>query len=150
MNSEKEKPKDIFIDTNIAKNFTNPFDPEYKKLVLWLRDKGTWVVNQKLLVEYGRTNQTIFVLINELQKQGRIVKYEKPDLDAIPFKKSYQKKLKSNSEDWTHLKTIWLSVRKIGIIIDRRLRDDVNSSPLQSGIQPTAVSRPQEIDYENI
>jgi len=150
MGSEKEKPKDIFIDTNIAKNFTNPLDPKYKKLVLWLRDKGTWVVNQKLLVEYGRTNQTIFVLINELQKQGRIVEYGKPELDAIPFKKAYQKKLKSNSEDWTHLKTIWLSVRKIGIIIDSGLRDDVNDSPLQSGIQPTAVSRPQDIDYKNL
>jgi len=28
--------KDIFIDNNIAKNFTNPLDGEYKKLVQWL------------------------------------------------------------------------------------------------------------------
>lgn len=150
MDSEKEKTKDIFIDTNVAKNFINPLDPEYKKLVLWLRNEGTWIVNQKLLVEYGRTNQTILVLINELQKQGRIIKYEKSELDAIKFKKTYQKNLKSNSEDWVHLKTVWLSVRKIGIIIDSGLRDDVNNSPLQSGIQPKAVSRPQNIDYENL
>ncbi len=142
--------KDIFIDTNIAKNFSNPLDPEYKKLILWLRNKGTWVVNQKLLVEYGRTNQTILVLINELQKVNRLKKYEKSELDTIIFKKSYEKKLSSNNEDWTHLKTIWLSVRKIGIIIDIGLRDDVNSSSLQNGIQPTAVSRPQDIDYENL
>lgn len=148
---ENEPPiKDIFIDTNIAKNFSNPLDPEYKKLILWLRNTGTWVVNQKLLVEYGRTNQTILVLINELQKVNRLKKYEKAELDTIVFKKSYQKKLSSNDEDWTHLKTIWLSVRKIGIIIDVGLRDDVNSSPLQNGIQPTAVSRPQDIDYENL
>jgi len=46
MDSAKDIQKDIFIDTNIAKNFTNPLDPEYKKLVFWLRNKGTWVVNQ--------------------------------------------------------------------------------------------------------
>jgi hypothetical protein len=28
--------KDIFIDNSIAKNFANPLDPEYKKLVAWL------------------------------------------------------------------------------------------------------------------
>jgi len=28
--------KDIFIDNNVAKNFSNPADPEYKKLIKWL------------------------------------------------------------------------------------------------------------------
>jgi hypothetical protein len=142
--------KDIFIDTNIAKNFKNPIDPEYKKLLAWLRTSGVWVVNQKLLVEYGRTNQTILVLINELQKQGRLVKVEKSELDSIKFRKAYKKSLKSNGEDWVHLKTIWLSVRKIGIVIDNGLREDVNSSPIRDGIQPRAVARPEQIDYENL
>lgn len=142
--------KDIFIDTNIAKNFKNPIDPEYKKLLLWLRTSGVWVVNQKLLVEYGRTNQTILVLINELQKQGRLVKFEKAQLESKKFKKVYERNLKSNSEDWVHLKTIWLSVRKIGIVIDNGLRDDVNNSPIREGIQPIAVARPEQIDYENL
>ncbi len=138
-----EDQKDIFIDTNIAKNFKNPADPEYKKLLEWLFREGVWVVNQKLLVEYGRTNQNIFFLISELQKQGRLKKFEKSDLDKIKFKKSYEKGLQSNNEDWIHLKTIWLSVRKIGIIIDNGLRNDIYNSPLQDGIQPRAVSRPQ-------
>jgi hypothetical protein len=141
--------KDIFIDTNIAKNFTNPIDPEYKKLIRWLREEGVWIVNQKLLVEYGRTNQNIAVLTNELNKRGRLRKFEKGELEEIKFTKTYQNKLNSNGEDWVHLKTIWLSVRKIGIIIDEGLRKDVNQSPRQNGIQPCAVSRPEYIDYEN-
>lgn len=28
--------KDIFIDNNIASKFSNPLDPEYKKLIKWL------------------------------------------------------------------------------------------------------------------
>ena len=145
-----ENQKDIFIDTNIAKNFKNPADPEYKKLLSWLFKEGVWVVNQKLLVEYGRTNQNILVLTNILLREGRLVKIEKSELDEIKFKKPYEKSLDSNNEDWIHLKTIWLSVRKIGIIIDQGLRNDVKNSPLQNGIQPRAVSRPQDIDYENL
>jgi hypothetical protein len=142
--------KDIFIDTNIAKNFTNPLDPIYKKLLRWLTTdvQSHWVVNQKLLVEYGRTNQTILVLIDQLQRQGRLIKKEKAELNAVPFPKQYERKLHSNSEDWVHLKTIWLSHRKIGIIIDEGLRHDVNQSPKQGGIQPKAFSRPEEINYE--
>lgn len=141
--------KDFFIDTNIAKNFSNPLDPEYKRLILWLKDEGVWVVNQKLLVEYGRTNQNIIVLTNLLLRQGRLVKIEKAQLEEIKFSKAFEKKLRSNSEDWPHLKTIWLSVRKIGIIIDEGLRIDVNQSPRQNGVQPCAFPRPEHIDYEN-
>lgn len=145
-----ENQKDFFIDTNIAKNFMNPADPEYKKLLSWLFKEGVWVVNQKLLVEYGSTNQTILVLINELQKQGRIKKFETSELDKFLFEKSFEKRLISNKKDWIHLKTIWLSTRKIGITIDSGLRNDVKNSPLQNGIQPRAVSRPQDIDYVNL
>lgn len=145
-----ENQKDIFIDTNIAKNFKNPADPEYKKLLAWLFREGVWVVNQKLLVEYGNTNQTILVLINELQKQGRIKKFKTSELDKFLFEKSFEKRLISNKKDWIHLKTIWLSTRKIGITIDSGLRNDVKNSPLQNGIQPRAVSRPQDIDYVNL
>lgn len=141
--------KDIFIDTNIAKNFTNPLDPEYKKLIIWLKNEGVWVINQKLLIEYGRTNQNIIVLINELLKKGRLTKIEKSDLETIKFSKSDERKLRSNSEDWPHIKTICLSDRKIGIIIDLGLRQDVNNSSKQNGIQPQAFSRPEQVDYEN-
>ena len=57
--------KDLFIDNNIAKNFSNPLDPEYKKLIKWLiefnsnpkkhDDNAHLVVSQKLIAEYYRT-----------------------------------------------------------------------------------------------
>jgi hypothetical protein len=59
--------KDIFIDNNIAKNFTNPLDPEYVKLIKWLLaydevPEGSpdyinahLAVSKKLLVEYYRS-----------------------------------------------------------------------------------------------
>lgn len=57
------KKKDIFIDNNITKNFCNPLDPEYKKLIKWLmafdeQDKAKnayLVISNKLLAEYYRT-----------------------------------------------------------------------------------------------
>jgi hypothetical protein len=41
--------KDIFIDNNIAKNFTLPYDDSYKNLLAWLYQEGALVVSQKLL-----------------------------------------------------------------------------------------------------
>ena len=44
--------KDIFIDSNVAKNFANPLDPEYKKLVNWLMnfDEDNQTNNAHLVV----------------------------------------------------------------------------------------------------
>ncbi len=55
--------KDIFIDNNIAKNFSNPLDPEYKKLIRWLitddrqnsANNAYLVISPKLIAEYQRT-----------------------------------------------------------------------------------------------
>ena len=58
--------KDLFIDNNIAKNFSNPQDEEYIKLTKWLinfdssdiENKDNYahlVVSKKLLGEYNRT-----------------------------------------------------------------------------------------------
>ena len=51
--------KDIFIDNNIACRFSNPMDPEMKKLIYWIQkyvagseDNAILVVSQKLLNEY--------------------------------------------------------------------------------------------------
>ncbi len=53
---------DIFIDTNVAKNFGNPLDDDYKDLITWLlkhnpKDKtpekdAHLVISQKLFAEY--------------------------------------------------------------------------------------------------
>ena len=140
---------DLFVDTNVAKNFKNPLDPEYKKLVQWLRVKGCWVVSKKLLVEYGRSNQTIAVLTDLLLKQGRLKVIDNETHNKLVFSKLAEKRLTCNAEDRWHLKTILLSHRKIALIIDVALRNDVNNHPLYNGVKPQAVARPEEIDYEN-
>jgi hypothetical protein len=80
--------KDIFIDNNIAKNFSNPLDPEYKKLIKWLmRYDGTkpefnayLVVSNKLIGEYLRTARdalsptNITIIISKLSREGRLIK----------------------------------------------------------------------------
>ena len=43
--------KDLFVDNNIAKNFKNPADPHYEKLIKWLFEEGHLVLTQKLLKE---------------------------------------------------------------------------------------------------
>jgi hypothetical protein len=140
--------KDIFLDSNIVKNFSNPLDIEYKKLFQWISTIGYLVVSQKLLVEYGRTNQNLSVLVNKLLADGRLIKFESKELNKIKFKKSILKTLKSNTEDQLHMKVILLSDRKIAIIIDKNFRSDVNNYPKFKGIKPQAVARPEEINYE--
>ena len=140
--------KDIFLDSNIVKNFSNPLDIEYKKLFQWISTIGYLVVSQKLLVEYGRTNQNLSVLVNKLLAEGRLIKFESKDMNAIRFDKKTLKSLKSNVEDRNHLKVILLSDRKIAIIIDKKFRDDVNGFPKYNGIKPQAVARPEEIKYD--
>jgi len=140
--------KDIFLDSNIVKNFSNPLDEEYKKLFQWISTIGYLAISQKLLVEYGRTNQNLSVLVNRLQADGRLIKFQSQDLNTIRFDKKTLKNLKSNREDQLHLKVILLSDRKIAIIIDKKFRDDVNGFPKYNGIKPQAVARPEEIDYK--
>ncbi|MDY6785065.1 MAG: hypothetical protein SW833_21400 [Cyanobacteriota bacterium] len=77
--------KDIFIDNNIAKNFANPLDPEYKKLIKWLltQNDAYLVVSVKLLQEYKSTcaNATsptsIPLIIDRLTRDGRLLKIER-------------------------------------------------------------------------
>ncbi len=142
--------KDIFIDTNVAKNFQNPLDPEYKKLLLWLKHEGVWVVSQKLLVEYGRTNQNIAVLVNLLLSKGRLRVIPSEEHKAFKLTKREEKGLCCNHEDHWHLRTVFLSYRKIAIAIDENFRNDINGFRKIDGIQPQAVSRPEQIDYENL
>ena len=141
--------KDIFIDTNIAKNFQNPLDPEYKKLLSWLLREGIWVVSQKLLVEYGRTNQNIAVLTNKLLIDGRLRIIPSTEHKQFTFTKREEKDLCCNNEDRWHLRTVLLSHRKIAIAIDENFRKDINGFRKIDGVQPQAVARPEQIDYEN-
>jgi len=146
---EKILKTDLFVDTNVAKNFKNPLDPEYKKLLQWLRTIGCWVVSKKLLVEYGRSNQNIAVLTDLLQRQGRLKVIDNESHNKLIFTKLTERRLTCNAEDRWHLKTILLSHRKMAIVIDVALRNDINNHPILDGVKPQAVARPEEIDYAN-
>lgn len=148
MNIKEKQKKDIFVDSNVAKDFTNPPDENYKKFMAWLKDEGTLVLNNLLEGEYGRSNQNLAVLIHFLTIKGRILRIKNKELKAFRFPKKIEKKLQSNSEDREHLKTILLSHRKIALTIDNAFRNDVNNYPRYDGKKAEAVARPERIDYK--
>lgn len=146
--------KDLFVDNNVAKNFKNPADPQYEKLIQWLYNEGHLVLSQKLLKEYhdsnrGNYGQSILSIIARLTKDERIVMISNEQLKALNFPKKLDEKCQRLDKDYWHLKAILLSNRKMTLIIDQRFRDAVNSHPKFDGVQAYAVARPEEIDYEN-
>jgi hypothetical protein len=137
--------KDLFVDNNVAKNFKNPADPEYQKLMDWLFREGHLVLTQKLLNEYLSSNQgnfgrSIITIINQLTIDGRIVKFSTEELKALTFKKRLDEKCQKLNKDYWHLKAILLSNRKLAVIIDKAFREAVNNHPIHEGIQAQAVS----------
>ncbi len=158
--------KDIFIDNNIAKNFKNPADENYKNLINWLKtgknssedkkDGSFLVVSPQLLKEYyssnrGNFGESIITIIDILTKENRLNRISNSQIKAFVFSSNIEKRLaktKMNIEDYIHLKSILLSKRKIGIIIDEKLHEAVNQYQKVDGIQPMAVKRPEQIDYK--
>jgi len=153
--------KDIFIDNNIAKNFTNPMDPEYIKLILWLqkydeKDKDNCAhlaVSKKLLGEYLRsamnasTGTSIPVLIELLQRQGRLHSISNDRIKAFQQKyitKPIERKLVSNKADHEHIPVVLLSHRKYVLSIDDNFIRDLVGFP---DFHVTAAKRPQDIAY---
>ncbi|CAN5244421.1 hypothetical protein BH09BAC4_BH09BAC4_49670 [soil metagenome] len=146
--------KDLFVDNNVAKNFKNPADPEYQKLMTWLFKEGHLVLTPKLLAEYHSSNQgnfgqSITTIINQLTISGRLVRISTEEMKAIKFSKRLDEKCLKLNKDYWHLKAILLSNRKIAIIIDKAFRDAVNNHPKFEGVQASAVVRPEELDYQN-
>ena len=145
--------KDLFVDNNVAKNFKNPADPEYQKLMVWLFKEGHLVLTPKLLAEYHSSNQgnfgqSIITIINQLTISGRLVRISTEEMKAVKFPKRLDEKCLKLNKDYWHLKAILLSNRKIAIIIDKAFRDAVNNHPKFDGVQACAVARPEEIDYD--
>lgn len=152
--------KDIFIDNNIAKNFCTPLDPEYKKLIIWLKTdtkdiKTTphLVVSHKLLTEYLRSSlgayseTSIPAIIDLLTREGRLKKIKNEDIELFKsnhFNKRRIAKFKSNNEDHNHIPVVLLSERKFAITIDEGFAFDLLNFP---GFSATVVSRPENIDY---
>lgn len=153
--------KDIFIDNNIAKNFSNPMDEEYIKLIRWLKrydpddlsGNAYLVVSNKLLSEYSRTvsyaagGSNILVIIDTFTRQGRLVKIGNADIKEFKekyFKKRVEKKLRSNNEDRDHIPVVLLSYRKYALSLDDDFINDLRNFP---GFRARAEKRPEKLPY---
>ena len=142
--------KDIFVDNNVAKNFCNPLDIEYRAFIKWLYKEGALVVSNKVIVEYHRSTShsysctNIIVIIDRLLRDGRLNKISNYALKRFAIKKHILNTLRSNPKDHEHLKIVLLSVRKLALSMDKSFRFDVNNYP---GYLAFAASRPNEIPY---
>lgn len=144
-------PKDIFVDNNVAKNFCNPVDPNYKDFIKWLFQEGHLVVTNKILNEYvssagGSPSPTnIVIIIARLTRDGRLVKFSSQQLNNFVFSNRTQRMLRSNSKDHPHIKAVLLSERKMALSLDDNFRYDLNNFP---GHQAVARARPEELEYK--
>lgn len=148
--------KDIFIDNNIAKNFCNPLDPEYKILIKWLISDSTayLVVSQKLLMEYvGSTGQSpsltnITVIIDRLTRDGRIIKISNEEIKEFKrqnFTSKVVKKFTCNKEDQEHIPVVLLSDRKYVLTLDQKFTFDLLNF---SGFKVIVCDKPQDLPYD--
>ncbi len=157
--------KDIFIDTNIAKNFTNPLDAAYKDLVQWLAtydkreetndsDNAAFlVISHKLLVEYISSSQhsaaatNIAVLVDKLTRENRLNRFEKVDILAfqrVHFTKSFLNKFAKIKKDLDHIPIILLSDRQIALTNDVGLTTALLHI---AGFTPKIADRPEYLPY---
>lgn len=161
--------KDIFIDSNIAKNFATPADPNYKELIKWLKhydeesvknDKTNHenfahlVVSQKLLNEYLRSSRdcskpsSIPILINILLREGRLIKIKAEEIKNFKkkyFSKKVISKLESNREDHFHIITVLKSHRKMCLTIDDNFSKDLHNFPK---FTVNVEKRPENLNYK--
>jgi hypothetical protein len=159
--------KDIFIDNNIAKNFSNPMDVEYQNLIRWLRNFDEdndperdncafLVLSQKLQKEYIDSTRDsaevngIQAIVTLLTEQGRINRISNKQIKGFQeehFTKKLDKDLKLNrlGKDRDHIPAVLLSERKYAIAIDKNFRYALLNFPR---FKATVVSRPEELNYE--
>ncbi|UCH95696.1 MAG: hypothetical protein JSV88_02305 [Candidatus Aminicenantes bacterium] len=153
--------KDIFIDNNIAKNFINPMDVEYKKLVQWLMkfnpedsfENAYLTVSKKLLLEYLSTashspsNTSMPSIIDKLTREGRLIKITNIEIKEFQreyFTKKIVKNLRSNKEDHDHIPVVLLSHRKYALSLDDDFIYDLAHFP---GFRVRAEKRPERLPY---
>ena len=133
--------KDLFIDNNIAKNFANPMDQNYKILIQWLlddysnrkNDAAYLVVSNKLLGEYFRSSRncskstSIPVIIDRLLRENRILKISNKEMKefyASKIKKRVANKFNCNSEDRDLIPVVLLSNRKFALTLDQNFANE--------------------------
>lgn len=153
--------KDIFIDNNIACRFSNPMDPEMKKLIAWIMsyeegsaENAILVVSDKLLHEYIASCQgaygmtSIPMIINKLTKEGRLAKVSNAEIKEFQrkyFTKKVEKNLRSNQEDRNHIPVVLLSERKYALTNDEKFTFDLEHFP---GFKVLVCSRPEKMPYD--
>ena len=138
--------KDIVIDTNVMRLYASAKDKTFKVFFRWLRFEGTLTMSRKLLTEYGRSNQNILILVNELQRKGRYNLISNDDLQSYDGDRHFN--YTCNYKDKLHARLVFLSKRKRLISFDIRLSNDVNSYKRIEGIKPCACNNPRECCYE--
>jgi hypothetical protein len=136
--------KDIFIDNNIAKDFSTPINPNYKDLIKWVltfndTDNDAYLVlSKKLLTEYVASAQNCIkstsmpIIIDKLTKEGMINSFTNDEMKAFiskTFKAKIVKKLRSNNKDRFHIPIVLLSNRKIVITKDINFTSDLVNFP---------------------
>jgi hypothetical protein len=156
--------KDLFIDNNIAKNFSNPQDKEYIKLTGWLLkfdpddvenndDYAHLVVSKKLLVEYYRTSMgaasptAIPTIIDTLTRDGRLITVSNQqiaDFKSTHYRGRVERNLRSNNEDREHIPLVLLSDRKYAISYDDNFIYDLEHF---AGFVVRVEKRPEDLPY---
>lgn len=157
--------RDIFIDTNIASNFANPADPNYKELIAWLNDnhdiaegqeddRAYLVVSTKLLEEYCRSFRGSFLtnampmIVNRLTIDGRLVNISNAEIREFKnaeFVPRIVRHMQSNAEDREHIPVVLLSERKYALTNDGGFTHDLGLFPRYGA---TVSDRPEQIPYK--
>ena len=153
--------KDIFIDNTIAKNFSNPLDPSYRRLIAWLmrynpalgEANAHLVWSLKILAEYNRTsansrsNTNIAIIIDKLTREGRHIFISNQQIRTFKrehFKRRILRQLRCNAEDRDHIPVVLLSDRKYALSTDHRFVHDIKNFP---GFVARAATRPEDLPY---
>jgi len=142
--------KDIFIDAQIANTFAGHpnLENEYLDLITWLttnnanpNENAHLVVSKDLRQEYLGGNQhcnhkfSIANIYFQLQKENRLHLIKSEDMEAFEnryFTQVIWKNLKckgNQSKDPNHIKIILLSHRRLALIKDENLLNDLLGFP---------------------
>jgi hypothetical protein len=127
---------DIFIDNCYACQLNNPLKDEQKDFIEWLRESGFLVVSQKWIVEVMRSNmgaasaRNISVIVDLLTRNKRLIIISKNDLASFTLPRI----LRSNKEDWVHVRTVGMSSRKLAVTVDEKLQQDISKSVKNSSV----------------
>ena len=137
---------DLFVDSNVSGHFARPVRADYKALVKWLRDEGCLVVCSSLIREYGAAVRgssaptTLVAIVDRLQRDGRLIRFSKKELQAFPLGKHAPRRLRSNRADHDFIKVVLLSDRKLALSEDKKLAQDINGCGAQCGSTPSKIA----------